>query len=100
MRSIFGYGFPMRSLCIGFSMAPLLVAPAKALNIQLVVDNDFALFSGTSTSVNTLLYQNNNTWPQQLVPQSNPIANAPPRAIIIITFLPWEAESWRKPSEP
>jgi hypothetical protein len=43
----------------------LSVGSAKALNIKIVVDNDFAIFSGTSTSINTLLYQNNDDWGSQ-----------------------------------
>ena len=43
----------------------LSAGSAKALNIQIIVDNDFALFSGTSTGINTLLFQNNVIWGSQ-----------------------------------
>jgi hypothetical protein len=49
--------------CFSLGAAQALSAgSAKALAIQIVVDNDFVLFSGTSTSINTLLYQNNCVW--------------------------------------
>ncbi len=53
----------------------LSAGSAKALNIQIVVDNDFALFSGTNTGVNTLLYQNNVVWNSQGLLEA--IADAP-----------------------
>lgn len=62
---------------LGLSTVLLLTTPAEALNIQIVVDNDFALFSGTSTSINTLLFQNNISWYTQLDYQNNPIPDAP-----------------------
>ena len=62
---------------LGLSTGLLLTTPAQALNIQIVVDNDFALFSGTSTSINTLLFQNNISWYTQLDYQNNPIPDAP-----------------------
>jgi hypothetical protein len=64
-------------LAMGLSLGLLLTTPVKALNIQIIVDNDFALFSGTSASVNTLLYQNNAMWGSQLDFQNNPVADAP-----------------------
>jgi hypothetical protein len=50
------------ALSLGATQA-LSAGSAKALNIQIVVDNDFAIFSGTSASVNALLYQDNDGWP-------------------------------------
>jgi hypothetical protein len=41
---------------------------ASAFTISMVADNDFAIFGGTSTSINNLLYQNNVDWYTQ-VPQ-------------------------------
>jgi hypothetical protein len=52
-------------------------SPAKALDIQIIADNDFALFSGTSTSVNTLLFQNHFNWSDQLAAQSSPLPSVP-----------------------
>jgi hypothetical protein len=48
------------ALSLGATQA-LSAGSAKALSVQIVVDNDFALFSGTSTSINALLYQNNDS---------------------------------------
>ncbi|MCX5951453.1 MAG: hypothetical protein NT158_09965 [Cyanobacteria bacterium] len=64
--------------CFAVSLAAtqsLSAGSAKALNIQIVVDNDFALFSGSSAGVNTLLYQNNDIWNSQGLLES--IADAP-----------------------
>lgn len=41
-------------------------ASASPFSISMVGDNDFAIFSGTSTSVNNLLYQNNVDWTSQI----------------------------------
>lgn len=41
-------------------------ASATPFNISMVADNDFAIFSGTSTGINNLLYQNNVSWPTQI----------------------------------
>jgi hypothetical protein len=37
-----------------------------SFSMQLVADNDFAVFGGTTTGVSDLLYQNNASWPQQI----------------------------------
>jgi hypothetical protein len=37
-----------------------------SFSMQLVADNDFAVFGGTATGINDLLYQNNDTWSQQI----------------------------------
>lgn len=39
---------------------------ANAFSISMVGDNDFAIFSGTSTGINHILYQNNVTWMAQI----------------------------------
>ena len=41
-------------------------ASATPFSISMVADNDFAIFSGTATSINNLLYQNNVGWPSQI----------------------------------
>lgn len=41
-------------------------ANASTFSIALVADNDLAIFGGTATSVNSLLYQNNDTWTTQI----------------------------------
>lgn len=39
---------------------------ASDQTIQLIADNDFAVFAGTSTSVTRILYQNDVAWPDQI----------------------------------
>jgi hypothetical protein len=39
---------------------------ATLYTIQIVADNDFAVFAGTDTSVTRLIYQNNDAWPTQI----------------------------------
>lgn len=39
---------------------------ASAFSIRIVGDNDFAIFGGTATGINTLLYQNNMIWMDQI----------------------------------
>lgn len=52
------------AVLIGF----LSINPASAttFTISMVADNDFAIFSGTSSGINHLLYQNNVDWPSQI----------------------------------
>lgn len=38
----------------------------SSFSMQIIADNDFALFGGTDTSVNDLIYQNDVSWPDQL----------------------------------
>lgn len=42
------------------------VSATPTFSISMVADNDFAIFSGTSSSINNLLYQNNASWPSQI----------------------------------
>jgi len=42
-------------------------ASAAPFTISMVADNDFAIFSGTSTGINNLLYQNDFSWPSQII---------------------------------
>ena len=41
-------------------------ANATPFTISMVVDNDFAIFGGTATSINNVLYQNNVVWNSQI----------------------------------
>lgn len=43
----------------------------QAATIQIVADNDFALLTGTPTTVNRLVYQNNVVWNQQITNASS-----------------------------
>jgi len=56
--------FAMAALSLGLFAAPAV--HAAPFTIKLVVDNDFAVFSGTTNSINNLLYQNNVRWDQQI----------------------------------
>ncbi len=53
---------------IAFLLGMLSTGSASAgpFNISMVADNDFAIFSGTSTSIDALLYQNDESWPDQI----------------------------------
>jgi hypothetical protein len=54
----------LTSLFVGFmSIGSAFASP---FNISMVADNDFAIFSGTSTGINNLLYQNNSDWYHQI----------------------------------
>lgn len=54
-------------LCAGIALMLLALAPLRAqTTIQIVADNDFAVFAGTTTSVTRLIYQNNVTWSDQI----------------------------------
>ncbi len=48
------------------SLGLISVGPANAFTIKMVVDNDFAIFSGTTSGINSLLYQNNDVWMDQI----------------------------------
>ena len=50
------------TLCLGMFTA----TSASAFTIKMVADNDYAIFSGTSSSINSILYQNNVVWNDQL----------------------------------
>lgn len=54
----------LASLFIGFMS--IGSASATPFNIEMVADNDFAIFSGTSTSINNVLYQNDVVWWDQI----------------------------------
>lgn len=41
-------------------------ASATPFTISMVADNDFAIFGGTETSINNVLYQNNKVWMDQI----------------------------------
>ena len=49
-----------------FGLLSIGSAAAAPFTISMVADNDFAIFSGTSTSINSILYQNNVGWPSQI----------------------------------
>jgi hypothetical protein len=42
------------------------VGYGQSFSMEIVADNDFAVFAGTSSGVTELLYQNDNSWPDQI----------------------------------
>ncbi|MEJ0091104.1 MAG: PEP-CTERM sorting domain-containing protein [Limisphaerales bacterium] len=58
---------PLKFAAIGAVIsAGVFGAQAQSFTMQIIADNDFAIFGGTSTGVTSLLYQNNSSWPTQL----------------------------------
>jgi hypothetical protein len=58
-------------ICSVVTISHLVAAPIDdTIDFQLIADNDFALFAGTSNSVTRLVYQNNTDWPNQLAQES------------------------------
>jgi hypothetical protein len=56
----------LATLFVGFMSIGSASAALIPFNISMVVDNDFAIFSGNSTSINHLMYQNDVTWSAQI----------------------------------
>lgn len=51
---------------IAVSLGLISAGSANAFTISMVADNDFAIFGGTSTGINDLLYQNGVIWNSQI----------------------------------
>lgn len=52
---------------LGLATLSAVLAPLRAqTTIQIVADNDFAVFAGTTTSITRLIYQNGVGWSQQI----------------------------------
>ncbi|WP_299075004.1 PEP-CTERM sorting domain-containing protein [uncultured Paraglaciecola sp.] len=56
----------LTALLMGFMSIGSATANIMSFDISMVVDNDFAVFSGNSTSINNLMYQNNEVWMDQI----------------------------------
>jgi len=56
----------LATLLVGFMSIGSASATLIPFDISIVVDNDFAVFSGDSTNINHLIYQNNDTWTSQI----------------------------------
>ena len=57
----------MKKIALATLLVGLMsISSAKAFLIEIVADNDFAIFSGNSTSINHLLYQNDVLWTDQI----------------------------------
>lgn len=63
-----GADMKKRSLlsAIVVSLGLISAGSANAFSISMVGDNDFAIFGGTDTGINDILYQNNVTWQLQI----------------------------------
>lgn len=48
------------------SLGLICAGSANAFSISILGDNDFAIFSGTETGINNILYQNNVVWMDQI----------------------------------
>lgn len=51
---------------IAVALGLISAGSANAFSISMVGDNDFAIFGGTATGINHILYQNNVTWQSQI----------------------------------
>lgn len=58
--------FHLSSVAVLLGLLSAVSANASVFTIKMVADNDFAIFGGTTTGVNTLLYQNNVIWNAQI----------------------------------
>jgi len=63
-----GADMKKRSLlsAIVLSLGLISAGSANAFSISMLGDNDFAIFGGTATGINDILYQNNVTWQLQI----------------------------------
>ncbi len=51
---------------IAFTLGLISAGSANAFSISMIGDNDFAIFSGTATGINNILYQNDKIWMDQI----------------------------------
>ncbi len=65
---------PARSIrrsALTFAGLLLLASTGRSALLQIVVDNDFAVLTGTTNSVLRIVYQNYNEWPSQVTAASS-----------------------------
>lgn len=55
-----------KAALLSLGMMAASAANATPFTIKMVADNDFAIFSGTASNINNLLYQNHVRWDQQI----------------------------------
>lgn len=65
------------SVAVFLGLMSVGAAYAAPFSIKMVADNDFAIFGGTATGVNDLLYQNNHVWWDQISALSTLTFNLP-----------------------
>lgn len=51
---------------IAVSLGLISAGSANAFSISMIGDNDFAIFGGTATGINNILYQNDQVWMDQI----------------------------------
>lgn len=62
---------PHNILVFGMMLFACVTSASGSVTMQIVADNDFALFVGTTGSVERLIYQNDASWPQQIADAAN-----------------------------
>ena len=61
------FGVSMKKITLVTLLVGLMtISSAKAFLIEIVADNDFAIFTGNSTTINHLIYQNDVDWNNQV----------------------------------
>lgn len=64
---ISGHGHLVNKI-LSIALLPLLgVSHASAATVQLIVDNDFAIYAGTDYSITRSVYQNSSHWSEQII---------------------------------
>lgn len=58
--------FRLSVVAVYLGLMSVCAANASPFSIKMVADNDFAIFGGTATGINDLLYQNNVWWGTQI----------------------------------
>jgi len=58
--------FRLSTAVVLLGLLSATAANANVFSIKMVADNDFAIFGGTATGINDLLYQNNSIWTTQI----------------------------------
>lgn len=58
--------YSLSAIAVFLGLISVGSANASPFSISMVGDNDFAIFSGTTTGINNLLYQNNEIWMSQI----------------------------------
>lgn len=63
--------FHLSAVAVFLGLMSVGAANASPFSIKMVADNDFAIFGGTATGINDLLYQNNVDWSSQILTLSS-----------------------------
>jgi hypothetical protein len=68
VKKVLSFAFP--AIAALFAAVNCAQGSPISYTIQIVADNDFAVFTGTTSSVSRLIYQNNVSWPGQIAAAS------------------------------